>query len=72
MSIDEFKQLLLRNPDQIARNLASQLLVYSTGAELQYADRRVIEQIVATSRKDNYGFRTLLHAVIQSETFRTK
>ena len=71
-NIDEFKQLLLRDPDQIARNLAGQLLVYGTGSELTYADRRSVEQIVATARKDNYGFRTLLHAVIQSETFRTK
>ena len=71
-NIDEFKKLLLRDPDQIARNLASQLLVYGTGSELNYADRRAVEKIVETARNDNYGFRTLLHAVIQSETFRNK
>ena len=70
--IDEFKRLLLRDPDQITRNLADQLVVYGTGAELNYADRRVVEEIVAKTRKDRYGFRTLLHAVIQSEIFRTK
>ena len=71
-NIDDFKQLLLKDPDQVARNLAGQLLVYGTGSELTYADRRAIDAIVATARKDNYGFRTLLHAVIQSEPFQSK
>ena len=37
--IDEFKQLLLERKDQVARNLMQNLLVYATGAGLQFADR---------------------------------
>src|SRR5262245_1454428 len=43
---DEFKQLLLKDKDQIARNLTEKLLVYATGGEIEFADREVIEQIV--------------------------
>lgn len=71
-NIDEYKAILLRDPDQIARNLAEKLLVYSTGSPIEFADRRAVEEIVATARNDHYGFRTLLHAVIQSEVFRKK
>ena len=47
-------------------------LVYATGAEIQFADREVVEQLVAQSRGQNYGFRSLLHAVVQSRVFLSK
>jgi hypothetical protein len=67
-----YKQLILRDPDQIARNLAGKLLVYATGADLQFADRAAVEEIVRRAREKNYGFRTLIHEVVQSRPFRTK
>ncbi|QDU95694.1 DUF1592 domain-containing protein [Lignipirellula cremea] len=71
-NIDEYKQLALADRDQLARNLAEKLLVYGTGATLQYADRAAVEEIVAAAREKNYGFRSLLHAVIQSGPFQIK
>jgi hypothetical protein len=70
--IDEYKQLLLSQPDQLARNLTEKLLVYSTGADIQFADREVVEQIVSRLKTKNYGFRTLIHEVVQSRVFRNK
>ena len=70
--IDEFKQLLLQDKDQIARALAGKVLVYGTGHQLGLADHQEIENIVAAVRKQNYGFRTLVHQVIQSDLFRSK
>jgi len=70
--IDEYKQLLLTNKDQLARNLAEKLLVYSTGADIQFADREVVEQLVANSRTKQYAFRSLLHDVVQSRVFLNK
>ncbi len=49
--VDEYKALLLGDKDQLARSLAEKLIVYSTGAEIQFADREVVEDIVAKSRK---------------------
>lgn len=67
--IDDYKQLLLADRDQIARNLARKLVIYSTGADIQFADREEIERLVAASRQQGYGFRSLLHSVVQSRLF---
>ncbi|MCA9117877.1 MAG: DUF1588 domain-containing protein, partial [Planctomycetaceae bacterium] len=67
--IDDYKQLLLADKDQIARNLARKLVIYSTGADIQFADREEIERLVATSRQQGDGFRSLLHSVVQSRLF---
>ena len=71
-NLDDYKRLLLRDPDQLTRNLAHKLLTYATGADLQFADRAVVEQIVADVRKQNHGFRALVHAVVQSSVFLSK
>ena len=68
-NIDEYKHRLLTDKDQLVRNVAQKLLIYATGAELQFADREVVEQLVAQSRAKNYGFRSLLHDVVQSRVF---
>jgi len=68
----EYKQLLLADKDQLARSLATKLIIYATGAEPHFADREVIEQLVAQSRGQNYGFRSLIHAVVQSRVFLNK
>jgi mono/diheme cytochrome c family protein len=70
--IDEYKQLLLADKDQLARNLAQKLIVYATGADIQFADREVVEQLVAKSRAKNYAFRSLVHEVVQSRVFLMK
>ncbi|TVQ00895.1 MAG: DUF1592 domain-containing protein [Planctomycetaceae bacterium] len=71
-NIDDYKRLLLRDPDQIARNLTSKLLVYATGADIQFADREVVEEIVVRLRDGDYGFRQLVHEVVQSRLFLMK
>lgn len=71
-NIDEFKQLLVADREQLARALAGKLLAYATGIPPTPADRRKIEQIVESVREREYGFRSLIHAVVQSETFRNK
>ena len=71
-NIDEFKQLLLADKDQLARALTNKLVTYSTGAAPRLADEPQIETIVARVRDRNYGFRTLVHEVVDSDFFRQK
>jgi hypothetical protein len=71
-SIDEFKQLLLKEKDQVARAMARRLLVYATGGTSESADGAEIEAIVARAREKNLGLRTLVHEVVQSRLFREK
>ena len=70
--IDEFRQLLLKDKDQLARALAEKLLTYATGGPPTWADRPVVDSIVAKARAKDYGFRTLVHEVVQSRLFQTK
>lgn len=71
-NIDEFKQLLLQDKDQIARNLTEQLFVFATGHKMEFADRDALEKIVAALPSKHYGFRALIHEVVQSDLFRNK
>lgn len=70
--IDEYRRILLEDRDQIARNIATKLLIYATGAEIQFADRQAIEQILHDTRNNNHGLRSILHAVVQSRCFLNK
>ncbi len=71
-SIDEFKALLLENKDQLARALADKLLTYGTGGAPASADRPEIDSIVKAAKAKDYGFRTLVHEVVQSRLFQSK
>lgn len=71
-NIDEFKTLLLSDRDQLARALAIKLLTYATGVPPTAADRPKVEAIVASARAKNFGLRSLVHEVVQSEVFRSK
>ncbi|MEO7415126.1 MAG: DUF1592 domain-containing protein, partial [Opitutaceae bacterium] len=70
--IRELKRILLSDEPQLARNVASQLMVYATGAPVRFSDRPVIEKILSHAKNNGYGFRTLIHAVVQSELFLNK
>lgn len=70
--IDEYKKLLLDDKDQLARALAEKLLAYSTGAAPTKADKPQIEIIVHHIRDKNYGFKSLIHEIVQSPLFQTK
>jgi mono/diheme cytochrome c family protein len=70
--VDQYKQLLLADKDLLARNVAQKLLVYATGADIQFADREVVRELVARSRAKNYAFRSLLHEVVASRIFLAK
>jgi len=71
-NIDDYKALLLEDKEQLARNLARQLLVFATGADVQFADREQVEAIAKRTRERNYGLRSLVHEVVQSPTFLNK
>jgi hypothetical protein len=71
-NIDDFKQLLLKDKDQLARALAEKLVTYGTGHKTEYADRDRLDPVVSRVREQGYGFRTLIHEIVQSELFRNK
>jgi hypothetical protein len=70
--VKEFKQLLLAEDTVIARNLARQLVIFATGAPIHFGDRAAVEALLTQTRPKQYGVRSLVHAVVQSDVFRSK
>jgi hypothetical protein len=70
--IRELKKLLLDDEEQLARNLARQLLVYATGAPIHFGDRPEVERILADTKARDFGVKSLVHAVVASEVFQSK
>lgn len=70
--VAEFEQLLLADPDQFVRCLTEKLLIYATGAGLEYGDDAQVQQIVSQARDQGHGLRSLVHLVVGSELFRNK
>src|SRR5262249_52982876 len=56
--VDEFKRILLKDPDQLTRSLTVKLLTYATGAAPEAADKPEVEAIVSKVRERKHGFRT--------------
>jgi mono/diheme cytochrome c family protein len=70
--IRSLKKLLLDDERQLARNLAGQLLVFATGAPVRFGDRPELELILDRAQPRQYGVRTLIHEMVQSNLFQTK
>ena len=70
--IREYKQILANQKTLVAKNLLTQLVVYSTGAEIQFADRDKIAKMMEDNLKKSGGVRDLMHAMIQSDLFLNK
>lgn len=71
-NITSFKTILLTQRDQVAQNLAKKLLTYATGAPVAFADRDSIRTAVSDTAKDDYGFRSLIHAIVDMPEFLNK
>lgn len=68
--IREFKRLMLEHRQEIATGLTNKLLTYAIGRRIGFSDRPDIERIVNNVAQKDYGIRTLIHEIVQSEMFR--
>jgi len=70
--VRDLKRLLLEDPRPIARNLVRQLAVYATGAPVRFSDREHVEKILERTKATEYGLRSIVRELVQSELFLTK
>lgn len=70
--VRELKRLLLKDERQIACNLATQLIVFATGAPVQFSDRTKVEAILDRAATKGYGVKSLMQLIIESELFQNK
>jgi hypothetical protein len=67
--IDQYKQILLDNPDDFLKALTTKLATYAIGRRMTFADRAEIEKISTTVAEEGYGLRTMVHSIVQSPLF---
>ncbi|WP_233200376.1 DUF1592 domain-containing protein [Blastopirellula marina] len=67
-----FQSLVVNKPRKLAGGFAEQLLVYGTGAPIEFVDRDAVEAIVDESAAENYGMRSIIQAVVASPVFLSK
>ena len=69
----DYQQVLLDNElDAISYNLADQLITFSTGALVEFSDRDAVNEILSSTKDQNYPLRTMIHEVVASDLFRTR
>ena len=68
----QLREQLAKKPEHLARGVTRHLITYSTGASVTHLDQRAIDDIVKSAAADDYGLRSLIHGVIQSDLFRSK
>ncbi len=70
--IDDFRKLVISQPENIAKCVAEKLITYGTGARPRFADRDEISKLVDASKQSDYGLRTLVEQVVTSDLFLSK
>ena len=67
--IVEFKQMVMRRKIQVAQCLASKLLTYAIGRQLETMDRGDVDQIVEALGGEDARLRDMIHEVVKSDLF---
>jgi len=70
--IAELRKALAKNPEQLAVGVVHHLTTYATGVAPTGVDKAAIDAIVKSAAADDYGLRSLVHALVQSELFQYK
>ncbi|MFT5467404.1 MAG: hypothetical protein ACI8UO_002508 [Verrucomicrobiales bacterium] len=70
--IRAYKNLLVEKPELIARNLVEKLLAYGTGVHAEPGDALEIESILQKAAPTEFGAKTLILELVQSELFTRK
>ena len=70
--IPGLRQHIVKNPLALAHGLAVHLVTYATGTPVTGLDQPAIAALATSTAKASHGFRSLVHAVVQSELFRSK
>ena len=70
--IRDLRAMLAADPAQLAGGVARHLVTYATGAAATPVDDPAIEAIVKAAASSDYGLRSIVHAVVQSDAFGCK
>ncbi len=70
--IRAYKAALAARPELLARSLVRKLVTFATGESVEAGDELVVDAILKKAEASDFGVRTLIHEVVQSELFTRK
>ncbi|MEM6364573.1 MAG: DUF1592 domain-containing protein [Planctomycetota bacterium] len=68
----EMRDLIATKHDDFARGFVDELISYGLGRPVGFSDEMLAEEILNATRDDGYVIKDMIHAFIQSNTFRSK
>jgi hypothetical protein len=72
VGIGHWKKIYSSKPELLTEGFTKQFLTYATGAQPRFGDRDTIAAIVKNAASKEYGLRSILHAALSSDVFKTK
>ena len=68
----DYRQLLVRNPEQFATVVTEKLLTYALGRGVEYYDVPAVRRVVRGAAEKEYGLASLVVGIAQSTPFRMR
>ena len=65
----EFRKLLFQKEDLVYKNMARQLATFALGRSMDFADEEHLQQIVAKTKAQRGGLKTMIRELVASELF---
>ena len=69
---EDFRMILLKDKQRLARNFAAKVLAYGTGAPVSFADREELNRYVEFAKRSDYGIRHLIITAASTQLFKKK
>jgi hypothetical protein len=66
----QLRKGLFRDPGQFPQALATKLMMYALGRELEYFDMPQVRGIVRQAAKDDYRLSSIVAGIVTSDAFR--
>lgn len=65
----EFRQCLMEDPESIAGGVAKKLLIYGCGRPVTWGEQSSVDAVVESARDHQFGLRSMIHAVVETDLF---
>lgn len=68
----QFRRLLAKDEDRIARTILTKLLVFASGREMGFSDRMEIDTLLQHSKRNDHRLGDMIQLVVNSDIFLSK
>jgi hypothetical protein len=66
------RQVILRHPEQFARTLTENLMIYALGRGVEFYDMPIVRSILKDAARTNYRFSSIVLGIVKSGPFQMR